>query len=263
MKTIDIKEFTDNFMVISSNLTHAEIRMLYLLITEPDVIKLSQQKLADKIETHRRTINIGLKKLVKYTYLRDFHTRDDETLNSDKNITINQIEYGELNNDSQNVITKATESNYNELLSDFLLLKNNDLLCKLFEEFEGRYSEILLGIRNSLPEDINKLAEKYGFIDELRIIEISNKALAELKKEKGHEERGYLDLITKYSMNKNKYVRKKIAREFIIYYPFLVEKFIRMIKPAVTEDISELVENIVKELYGIELSQLLRWSIAN
>jgi hypothetical protein len=71
MNTIDLQEFTENFMEISNRLTNAEIRMLYLLITEPDVIKLSQQEFADKIGTHRRTINIGLKKLLEHKYISD------------------------------------------------------------------------------------------------------------------------------------------------------------------------------------------------
>jgi hypothetical protein len=69
MRTISLKEFTDDFMDISKRLTNAEIRMLYLLITEPEVRNITQKDFAEKIETDRRTINIGLKNLRKFKYL--------------------------------------------------------------------------------------------------------------------------------------------------------------------------------------------------
>jgi len=259
MKTIDLKEFTDNFMEISSNLTNAETRMLYLLITTPDVITLSRQKFAEKIGTNRRTIWLGIEKLKKLKYLSGIDVIDDEiTIDSDINITKNQIEQGDIIIDSAKDIIKSSILRYNELLGGFFLYQKHDVLIKLFEEFPDRYPETLLGVRNLLPPDINRLAKKYGFVDELRIIKISNKELSQLKKDKKHEDYGYLALIDKYMANKNKYIRKKIVRQFLIYYPFLVEKFIKMVTPNTTENITELVEIMVKELYGIELSQFIK-----
>ncbi|MFZ2285349.1 MAG: hypothetical protein WAV93_00005 [Bacteroidales bacterium] len=63
MRTITLKDFTDDFMEISKKLTHSELRMLYLLITEPQVVKLTQSEFAERISTDRRTINLGYKKL--------------------------------------------------------------------------------------------------------------------------------------------------------------------------------------------------------
>lgn len=63
MRTITLKDFTDDFMEISKKLTHSELRMLYLLITESQVVKLTQSEFAIRISTDRRTINIGFKKL--------------------------------------------------------------------------------------------------------------------------------------------------------------------------------------------------------
>jgi len=76
MKTIELEEFVSNFMEISNDLTHAELRMLYTLINDPDVINLSQQQFADKLGVNRRTIVIGLQKLEQHKYI------------SDKNITL-------------------------------------------------------------------------------------------------------------------------------------------------------------------------------
>ena len=87
MKTIDLKEFTDNFMEISSNLTNAEIRLLYLLITEPDVIKISRQKFADKVGTHRRTLWLGIKKLQKLNYVSGINVKENGIEKGDNNIT--------------------------------------------------------------------------------------------------------------------------------------------------------------------------------
>lgn len=76
MKTIELDKFVSEYMDISTNLTHAELRMLYVLINNPDVINLSQQQFADKLGVNRRTIVIGLQKLEQHNYI------------SDKNITL-------------------------------------------------------------------------------------------------------------------------------------------------------------------------------
>jgi hypothetical protein len=86
MKTTSKDEFMLFFIEISQKLTLAELRMLYLLITEPEVIELSQQEFADRIKTHRRTINIGLKKLKKYNFIYDI-TIDELRQNNDNNQT--------------------------------------------------------------------------------------------------------------------------------------------------------------------------------
>lgn len=106
MNTIDLQEFTNNFMEISNRLTNAEIRMLYLLITEPDVIKLSQQEFAKKIGTHRRTINIGYKNLFKQGYIGDKDIK--RAVKSDKNITLI------LKGDNDKVITTKTKKEHDK-----------------------------------------------------------------------------------------------------------------------------------------------------
>lgn len=69
MRTITLKKFTDDFMDISKKLTHSELRMLYLLIAEPEVRNLSQSEFAERISTDRRTINLGYKKLRDYNLI--------------------------------------------------------------------------------------------------------------------------------------------------------------------------------------------------
>jgi hypothetical protein len=311
MKTINLKEFTDSFMAISNNLTHAELRMLYLLITEPDVIKLSQQKFAEKIGTNRRTIWLGIEKLKKLNYISAIKTTDDQMtvdsdknitktqledsdtnitdskvlvesdkditktqlegsdinitdnkviVDSDKNITKNQNEQGEIINDSTKYLIKMSMSRYDELINDFCVYQKHDVLIKLFEEFPDSYPRILSGVRDDLPPDINRLAKKYGFVDELRIIKISNKELRKLNKDEKYEYYDFLSFINKFWANQNKYVRRKIIRQYLIYHPFLIKTFIKSVEKATTENITELVEIRVKELYGIELSQLIQWS---
>ncbi len=61
-------------MKISQDLTYAELRMLYLLITKPNIIELPQQLFADIIRVHRRTINIGLKKLKELNYIHEINS---------------------------------------------------------------------------------------------------------------------------------------------------------------------------------------------
>lgn len=71
MKTIRKSDFTFFFWGISEKLTLAELRLLYLLIIEPDIMELPQQEIAVILNTHRRTVNIGLKNLKKYGFIKD------------------------------------------------------------------------------------------------------------------------------------------------------------------------------------------------
>jgi DNA-binding MarR family transcriptional regulator len=77
MKTTKKSDFLYFFLEISEKLTLNELRLLYLLMTEPKVIELSQQEIADRIQAHRRTVNIGLKKLkgLKYIVLSEIEER--------------------------------------------------------------------------------------------------------------------------------------------------------------------------------------------
>jgi hypothetical protein len=77
MKTITENEFFDKFMKISQDLTYSEVRMLYLIITEPSIIDIPQELFAKRIQTHRRTINIGLKKLRKLNYISEVSSPEE------------------------------------------------------------------------------------------------------------------------------------------------------------------------------------------
>ncbi|MCF8223500.1 MAG: HTH domain-containing protein [Bacteroidales bacterium] len=84
MRTITAEEFFKHFMKISQELTYAEIQLLYLIITKPEVIELPQQSLAEKLSVHRRTINIGIKKLRELNYIREDIIHVDEEASSKK-----------------------------------------------------------------------------------------------------------------------------------------------------------------------------------
>jgi len=71
MARITALEFLKSFFKISKQLTVSELRLLYLLITEPKTKEMAQQEIAERLGTHRRTINIGLKKLAGLGYLPD------------------------------------------------------------------------------------------------------------------------------------------------------------------------------------------------
>jgi hypothetical protein len=273
MKTISLKEFTDNFMEISDNLTYAQTRMLYLLLTEPDLINISRQKLADKIGTHRRTIWLGIIKLQKLNYISGIKITENEieeidnsnditikSEESDMNITKNKIEQEDINFDRTKDLNKSSILRYDKLLYDFFLNQKHDMLIKLFEEFPDRYSETLLGIRTLLPSDINSLAKKYGFVDKLKIITISNKEIKQLKKDANHFEWDCVQYSHRYNKYKSKIKKMEIVRQVLIYHPFQIKKFLELINQIATENITDLIEVMVKDLYGIELSQLLQWS---
>lgn len=118
MRTINLKEFTKKYMEISNNLTHAEIQILYLLITEKDVINLSQQMFANKVGTHRRTINIGFKKLLKYKYVSDINITHIQNSDGDKYITQGQVNSDGDKNIAQSQVLIDDDKNITPNLND-------------------------------------------------------------------------------------------------------------------------------------------------
>ena len=121
---------------------------------------------------------------------------------------------------------------------------------------------ILISILDNLPKNIDILAQKFGFENKLKIIKISHKELNKLRKEEKLIASGHKEFIDKYFKYTNKTKRLEIVRLFLIYHPFTIKKFIEYAPIEGTENLTELIENMVKELYGIELSQLIQWSIS-
>jgi len=137
MKTYTPSEFYRGFLSLSENLTLAELRMLYLLITEPETICLSQEEFASKIHTHRRTINIGLRKFRECGIITNEKVSNDvivderfkdipkQKIGFNKRYIIDRvIDFYQLNNDQQIV----NEDFYNIILGCKSLhkkLKNN------------------------------------------------------------------------------------------------------------------------------------------
>lgn len=289
MKTIDQNEFTSNFMEISKNLTSAEMRMLYLLITKPDVIKISQQAFANEIGAHRRTINIGYKKLLKNGYINIQDIPDQQKVYIDTNITNGQVDDNNFistdikntpNNRSitdnkiekENIdkITKNENSGnnnlhadgtkdpgtssilYDKFLHDILVNKQYVRIPQFFEEFPNKHTEILIDIRNDLPDYIDFWAIKYGFEDELEIIRISNSQIKELKRNILHKEKFFNELsrdYIKFFRQERKRKAIQVIRQALIYYPFMFEKFLYDIRACKYDDFDEIVQAMIKEIY--------------
>jgi len=153
-----LKDFALNFMVISKNLTHAELRMLYLLITEPEVKRLSQQDFGYKILKNRRTINIGLKKLQRLGYIMVAHTCSsivDIDRKRQKVLFIDEIPKNEVEK-AKEFITKTLNAYYHiPYKKDFVV--NEDFYSiilrdwKLDNRLENKKEFITSTIRESYP----------------------------------------------------------------------------------------------------------------
>lgn len=289
MKTIDLEEFTSNFMDISKNLTSSEVRMLYLLILQPDVINISQQAFARKIGTHRRTINIGYKKLLKHGYISipdipDKHQADIGTILTNVQVEYDNLISPDIKNTENNIsitdnkiekaingkITRNEKSGYtnpdmevkNEsvtsrilytsFLQDILVYKKYTTIPQFFEEFPDRHTEILNDIRSDLPEFIDFLALQYGFEEELRILRISNNQIKVLKKKILHKEKSLNELSADYIdyfRQKRKVHALKVIRQALIYYPLTFKKFLNEIRDYMYDDFDEIVQAMIKGIY--------------
>ena len=179
MKTIELEEFVSKFMELSDDLTHAELRMLYVLINDPDVINISQIKFAEMLGVDRRTIFLGYKKLREFGYL------------CDKNIINNEEEKTKLNDagEANILIKRSNHINPEEFTKDYyehkiFVLKEFEFLEPYFKEFPNEIDNILTTFRETLPENIDDLARRLGFEEKLRILRISNKKIEEFEKKK-------------------------------------------------------------------------------
>jgi hypothetical protein len=292
METISLEEFTSNFMKISKNLTSSEMRMLYLLITKPETIKISQQMFATEIGTHRRTINIGYKNLMKNGYINipditnqnkvvidiniaNEQIEDNNFISSDiKNIPINgsmlndNIE--EANNDgiaknensgnnklhSEETIDPDTANFlYDKFLHDILVNKQYSRIPQFLEEFPNKHTEILIDIRNDLPDFIDFWALKYKFEEELEILRISNGHIRELKRKFLHKGKFLDELVDdyiKFYRQERKRKAVQVIRQALIYYPFTFEKFLYEIRDYKYDDLDEMVQAMIKEIYNTD-----------
>ena len=292
MKTINLNEFTSSFMEISKNLTSSEMRMLYLLITKPDVIKISQQMFANEIGAHRRTINIGYKKLMKNGYIdiQDIPNQHEVVIDTsitnelaeDKNIissnfkntpdNISIIDDKIEKEDNDKITKKENSINnilhteetkdpgtssllYDKYLYDILVNKHYERIPQFFEEFPDKHTEILIDIRNDLPDFIDFWALKYRFEEELKILRISNSQIKELKRHILHKGKFLNELANDYIKffrqgRKGKVVQ--VIRQALIYYPFTFEKFLYDIKDFKYDDFNEIVQEMIKEIYDTD-----------
>lgn len=247
MKTISLNKFTNDFLEISKSLTLSETRLLYLLISDPDVINLSRNQIAMKIGIHRRTIWLGINKLKKLDYISDIDiTEDGDIIISKK---------------SDSIPNQSAVNTYDKLFNDYCIYRDVNYVIQLIKDFPDRIPETINGIRFILPENIDRIAETYSFVDVLKIINVGNEKIQKLKQENNHEESGFLDYSDKYMHYKSKHGKEIILRDFLLYFPFSIDKFIKLVAPNTTETVTEELETLVKDIYGIELSQLLKWSI--
>ena len=289
MKTINLNEFSSDFMDISEKLTLSEVRMLYLLITDPDVIKISQQVFASKIGAHRRTINIGYKKLLKHGYISDPDINKQQRSDIVANITNEQVDDtnfisadikntqnnrsirdNKIKKENNGNITKNKNSGssnldaeeakdltpasipYDQLRQDILVYKQYGRIPQFFEKFPNKRTEILIDMNNNLPEFIDFLSCKYGFEEELRILNISNTQIKELKKNILHKEKLCDELsrdYIKYFRQERKKRALQVIRQALIYYPFTFKKFLYDIRAYKYDDLDEIVQAMIKEIY--------------
>ena len=153
MKIITESQFFSDFMKISHELTTSEIRMLYLLIAEPYIIEFPQQVFADRIQTHRRTINIGFRKLKALHYVKDDIIPQDEELESEV-IAGDDAILEQERTTAIKVIINAFEDYYKINKKDFTI--NED-----YYSFVMGDNRISLRLRNDKHFITNTLRVKY------------------------------------------------------------------------------------------------------
>lgn len=264
---ITLNDFTNNFMGISNNLTISELRMLYLLITEPNVKNITQEEFGDKIGADRRTIISGNKKLLRYGYITGKNRPQKQRMKSENNFTIQKSNSkNNLENNNEIVTEEVTikeqpqadiflNQDYNDLIAKFYISKDKNIIMHLFEIYPEKYLEILSDIQSCLTDNIDQLANKYGFEEELRIIRISNEQIKILEKSKRYKWDAPLGLEYAYFdryQNNRKNAAMRIVRKALIHFPFHFNSFYDHIRSYKYEDSDEIVKAMKIEIYGTE-----------
>jgi len=250
MKTIELNRFVSDFMEISNNLTHAELKMLYVLIIDPDVINLSQVKFAEMLGVDRRTIIFGYKKLREHGYL------------CDKNITEGDEEKTGLNDagEASVLIKRSNPINSEKFRRDdyqhkIFVLKKFEFLEPFFKEFPNEIEWTLTIFRDTLPENIDDLARRLGFEEKLRIVRISYYKIKEYESKKTPKAVSVLDYEYKYLEYYDKGRKRaalNIIYEVLIYLPFSFSKFMEDIQHYLFDDAIEFAQKMMVEIYGTD-----------
>ena len=250
MKTIELNRFVSDFMEISNNLTHAELKMLYVLINDPDVINLSQVKCAEMLGVDRRTIIFGYKKLREHGYL------------SDKYITKKKSKKSEFKNEDKadnalkgSNIIKNSKSSLDDYQHKIFVLKKFEFLEPFFKEFPNEIEGTLTIFRDTLPENIDDLARRLGFEEKLRIVRISYYKIKEYESKKTPKAVSFLDYEYKYLEYYDKGRKRaalNIIYEVLIYLPFIFSKFMEDIRHYLFDDAKELAQKMMVEIYGTD-----------
>lgn len=250
MKTIELNRFVSDFMEISNNLTHAELKMLYVLIIDPDVINLSQVKFAEMLGVDRRTIIFGYKKLREHGYL------------CDKNVTEGDEEKTGLNDagEASVLIKRSNPINSEKFRRDdyeqkIFVLKEFEFLEPYFKDFPNAIGSTLTIIREMLPENIDDLARRLGFEEKLRIIRISYDKIKEYEKNKTPKAVSILDYEHKYWEYYDREWKKaalNIIYEVLIYLPLSFSKFMEDIRHYLFDDAIEFAQKMMVEVYGTD-----------
>ncbi len=238
MRTINEQFFFRKFMEISQELTYAEVRMLYLLITEPIIAESSQQEFADRIKSHRRTINIGLKKLRSLGYIKDSKSVDEEGLSSKKIRSDNDAILKHEKATAKKVIINSFIDYYKLNRKD--LIVNEDFFSYMLGDLrlpiQHRHSKAFVKetIRERYPEikfytELKK--NHYENDNHYHIVRLINSELIRAKKNRFYGIKTK-ELFEKISDNFS--IEKEEALSIIkLYFPKirLTEKYIRARKP--------------------------------
>ena len=167
MNTITENEFFEKFMKISQDLTYSEARMLYLIITDPSILEMPQEIFAKRIQAHRRTINIGLKKLRKLEYISDAPSPHENEMGNNVLDDDAILSYEKVT--AKKVVINSFNEYYPKNKKDFVV--NEDYFhsiigdIRLPEKYRRSKSFITETIRESYPEirfyrDLRKSAYK-------------------------------------------------------------------------------------------------------
>jgi hypothetical protein len=154
METITEHEFFEKFMKISQDLTYSEVRMLYLIIAEPSIMDMPQESFAKRIKAHRRTINIGLKKLRKLGYIHDISYPDGNAMGTNVMDDDAILSYEKLT--AKKVIINSFNEYYPKNKKDFIV--NEDYFhsiigdIRLPEKYRRNKSFITETIRETYPD---------------------------------------------------------------------------------------------------------------
>jgi len=198
-------EFFDRYPELSKQLSKSALLLLQYFISDPLRLQRSQKDISADLGKCRATINRSITLLVELQYI-EYNSKYDYHKYARKNVTP-LIAVNNVVEDVTPISKPSTDDkinkNYEEMLREYLTYYDPTVFAQLIDNYSDKYIDILESSMTCLPDNVDELAEKHGFQEELKKIKNANIIIKGLGNK--YEYMGFLEIEDNYRLRRNFY----------------------------------------------------------